>query len=114
MENILEVRNLTKKYKDVGIENITFNVPKGSIVGFIGRNGAGKTTTIKTILDISKKDSGEVVILGDSKLTIETKNNIGVAFDGDTFPEILNIVKLNKILKNIYKNWNEEVFFKYV
>lgn len=114
MENILEVRNLTKKYKDAGIENINFNVPKGSIVGLIGRNGAGKTTTIKTILDISKKDSGEVVILGDSKLTIETKNNIGVVFDGDTFPEILNIVKLNKMLKNIYKNWNEEVFFKYV
>ena len=85
MENILEVRNLTKKYKDAGIENINFNVPKGSIVGLIGRNGAGKTTTIKIILDISKKDSGEVVILGDSKLTIETKNNIGVVFDGDTF-----------------------------
>lgn len=114
MENILEVRNLTKKYKDAGIENINFNVPKGSIVGLIGRNGAGKTTTIKTILDISKKDSGGVVILGDSELTIETKNNIGVVFDGDTFPEILNIIKLNKILKNIYKNWNEEVFFKYV
>ena len=53
MENILEVRNLTKKYKDVGIENITFNAPKGSIVGFIGRNGAGKTTLIRIILSLA-------------------------------------------------------------
>ena len=113
MENILEIKNLTKKYKDAGIYDISFNVPKGSIVGLIGRNGAGKTTTIKTLLDISKKDSGEVYILGDNSLSIETKNNIGVVFDGDTFPEGLNIKKLNKILKEIYKNWNEELFFSY-
>lgn len=113
MNNILEVKNLTKKYKDTGIENINFNVPKGSIVGLIGRNGAGKTTTIKTILDIAKKDSGEVIILGDNKFKDETKNYIGVVFDGDTFPDNLNITKLNKILRNIYKNWNEEKYFNY-
>lgn len=114
MQNILEIKNLTKKYKDNGIYDISFNVPKGSIVGLIGRNGAGKTTTIKTILDISKKDSGEVYILGNNTLDIETKNNIGVVFDGDTFPEVLNIKKLNKILKLIYKNWDENKFFEYV
>ncbi|WP_317366511.1 ABC transporter ATP-binding protein [uncultured Tyzzerella sp.] len=114
MDNVLEVKNLTKKYKDVGIENISFNVPKGSIVGLIGRNGAGKTTTIKTILDIAKKDSGEVVILGDSDINEKIKNNIGVVFDGDTFPETLTVKNLNNILKNIYKNWNEELYFKYV
>lgn len=113
MNNILEVKNLTKKYKDAGIENINFNVPKGSIVGLIGRNGSGKTTTIKTILDIAKKDSGEVIILGDNQLKDETKNYIGVVFDGDTFPDNLNITKLNKILKNIYENWNEEKYFNY-
>mgnify|MGYP001859729310 FL=1 len=113
MNNILEVKNLTKKYKDAGIENINFNVPKGSIVGLIGRNGSGKTTTIKTILDIAKKDSGEVIILGDNQLKDESKNYIGVVFDGDTFPDNLNITKLNKILKNIYENWNEEKYFNY-
>lgn len=113
MESVLEVRNLTKKYKDAGIENITFNVPKGSIVGLIGRNGAGKTTTIKTILDISKKDSGQVVILGEENLEDSLKNDIGVVFDGDVFPNELNIIYINNILKNIYKNWNEELFFKY-
>ena len=115
MDNVLEIKNLTKKYKDnVGIENISFNVPKGSIVGLIGRNGAGKTTIIKTILDIIKKDSGEIKIVGQDKLEDHIKNNIGVVFDGDTFTESLNLIKLNNILKNIYVNWNEEVYFKYI
>ena len=113
MQNVLEVKNLTKKYKDAGIENINFNVPKGSIVGLIGRNGAGKTTIIKTILDITKKDSGEVIILDDNTFSIKTRNDIGVVFDGDTFHDSLNIIKLNKILKNIYKDWNEEKYFNY-
>ena len=115
MDNVLEIKNLTKKYKDnAGIENISFNVPKGSIVGLIGRNGAGKTTIIKTILDIIKKDSGEIKIVGQDKLEDHTKNNIGVVFDGSTFTESLNLIKLNNILKNIYVNWNEEVYFKYI
>ena len=115
MDNVLEIKNLTKKYKDnAGIENISFNVPKGSIVGLIGRNGAGKTTIIKTILDIIKKDSGEIKIVGQDKLEDYTKNNIGVVFDGDTFTESLNLIKLNNILKNIYVNWNEDFYFKYV
>lgn len=115
MDNVLEIKNLTKKYKDnVGIENISFNVPKGSIVGLIGRNGAGKTTIIKTILDIIKKDSGEIKIVGQDKLEDHIKNNIGVVFDGDTFTESLNLIKLNNILKNIYVNWNEDLYFKYV
>ena len=115
MDNVLEIKNLTKKYKDnVGIENISFNVPKGSIVGLIGRNGAGKTTIIKTILDIIKKDSGEIKIVGQDKLEDYTKNNIGVVFDGNTFTESLNLIKLNNILKNIYVNWNEDLYFKYV
>ena len=115
MDNVLEIKNLTKKYKDnAGIENISFNVPKGSIVGLIGRNGAGKTTIIKTILDIIKKDSGEIKIVGQDKLEDHIKNNIGVVFDGSTFTESLNLIKLNNILKNIYVNWNEEVYFKYI
>lgn len=114
MENVLEIKNLTKKYKDAGIENICFNVPCGSIVGLIGRNGAGKTTIIKTILDIAKKDSGEITILGDKTYSKETRSKIGVVFDGDTFPEALNIKKLNNILKCIYKNWEEKKFFELV
>lgn len=51
MENSILVRNVCKRYDDFFLENVSFNVPKGRIVGFIGENGAGKSTTINIILD---------------------------------------------------------------
>ena len=59
MNNVLEINNITKDYKKFKIDNISFNLPKGYIMGFIGANGAGKTTTIKLILNMIKRDSGE-------------------------------------------------------
>ena len=52
MENILEIKNLSKKYKGFELKNVNIKLPKGMIMGFIGENGAGKTTTIKSILNI--------------------------------------------------------------
>jgi len=60
MENILEVKNLSKKYTGFELKNISFELPKGMIMGFIGENGAGKTTTIKSILNIIGNYKGEV------------------------------------------------------
>lgn len=54
MENNIEVKNLNKEYEGFSLKDISFNIPKGSIVGLIGENGAGKTTTIKSILNIIK------------------------------------------------------------
>ena len=59
-ENILEVRNLNKNYKGFKLKDINLTLPKGMIMGLIGENGAGKTTTIKSILNLTKVDSGEV------------------------------------------------------
>ena len=64
MENIMEIQNLAKHYKDFSLKNISLNLPKGSIMGFIGENGAGKSTTIKLILNIISRDSGKVKIFG--------------------------------------------------
>ena len=64
MENILEVKNLSKKYTGFELKNISFELPKGMIMGFIGENGAGKTTTIKSILNIIGNYKGEVKIFG--------------------------------------------------
>ena len=63
MNNVLEINNITKDYKKFKIDNISFNLPKGYIMGFIGANGAGKTTTIKLILNMIKRDSGEIKVL---------------------------------------------------
>ncbi len=64
MENILEVKKLSKKYDGFELKNINIELPKGTIMGFIGENGAGKTTTIKSVLNIIKRDSGEIKIFG--------------------------------------------------
>ena len=116
MENILEIKNLSKKYKEFELKDINFSLPKGVIMGFVGENGAGKTTTIKSILNLIKKDSGEIKIFG-SKLEDnekEIKENIGVLLDDSFLSEYLSPVDLNKIMKNIYKNWDEKLYFKYI
>ena len=59
MENILEVKNLSKKYNNFELKNINFNLPKGMIMGLIGENGAGKSTTIKSILNLINTNIGE-------------------------------------------------------
>ena len=63
-ENAIEIKDLTKRYDGFTLDKVSFNVPKGSIMGFIGQNGAGKTTTINAILNIVKKDEGEIKLLG--------------------------------------------------
>ena len=116
MENILEIKNLSKKYKEFELKDINFSLTKGVIMGFVGENGAGKTTTIKAILNLIKKDSGEIKIFG-SKLEDnekEIKENIGILLDDSFLSEYLSPVDLNKIMKNIYKNWDEKLYFKYL
>ncbi len=116
MENILEVKNLCKKYDNFELKNVSFNLPKGMIMGFIGENGAGKTTTIKAILNIIKPDKGFVKVFGlnidqdDAKI----KEDIGVVLDDMFFPEVLTPNDINNAMKGIYKNWDEKMFQDYL
>lgn len=116
MENILEVKKLSKKYDGFELKNINIELPKGTIMGFIGENGAGKTTTIKSVLNIIKRDSGEIKIFGldNIKNEREIKEDIGVVLDDSFLSEYLNPKDINKIMKNIYKKWDEELYFKYI
>lgn len=116
MENILEIKDLSKKYDGFELKNINIKLPKGTIMGFIGENGAGKTTTIKLILNIIKKNEGEIKIFGLDNIKEEKriKEDIGVVLDDSFLSEYLNPLDINKIMKNIYKNWDEELYFKYI
>ncbi|MCI6001911.1 MAG: ABC transporter ATP-binding protein [Tenericutes bacterium] len=116
MENILEIKDLSKKYDGFELKNINIKLPKGTIMGFIGENGAGKTTTIKLILNIIKKNEGEIKIFGLDNIKEEKriKEDIGVVLDDSFLSEYLNQLDINKIIKNIYKNWDEELYFKYI
>lgn len=110
----LKITNITKKYDDFLLDKVSFNVPKGNIVGLIGENGAGKSTTLNSILDIIERDSGDVFILDSEKNKISnaTREKIGVVFDGNNFPEDLTPQKLNNVLKAIYSNWEEKKFYE--
>lgn len=114
-ENAIEINGLTKKYDGFTLDNVNFSVPKGSIMGFIGQNGAGKTTTIKAILNIISKDSGTIKMLGLDNIEneLEIKEQIAVVFDELPIHDALNIKNINIIMRDIFKQWDETVFFGY-
>ena len=114
MYNALEIKGLSKEYKDFRLDNVSFEVPSGSIVGLIGENGSGKTTIIKLILNMIKKNGGEVTVLGKNKGISDIKNEIGVVMDEPGFPGFLNAKEINRIMKNIFSNWSEDTFFGYL
>ena len=114
MENILEVKNLSKKYDKFELKDVSFELPKGMIMGLIGENGAGKTTTIKAILDIIKNYQGEIKIFGIDNKEYDIKKDISVVLDDMFFPEILTPNDINIIMKDIYKNWDSVIYFKYL
>ena len=77
-DNCIVVQGLSKSFGDFLLDNVSFNVPTGRIVGFIGENGAGKSTTIKLILNELKRDAGHIEVFGRDNTNSSFKNDIGV------------------------------------
>ena len=114
--NALEVKNISKSYERFKLENISMELPQGSIMGLIGENGAGKSTLIKAILDLIKKDSGEVLFYGkplDGSQT-DLKEEIGVVFDTIHFHEMLNAEQIGNISALTYQHWNADLYQEYL
>ena len=116
MTNIVEIKGLCKSYtkktsdiSDFALKDITFNVPKGYIMGFIGPNGAGKTTVIKLILQIKQKDAGIITVFGKEEMQNE---HIGVVMDSPHFPGEWTLMEVEKALSPFYKSWDKERFAK--
>ena len=133
-ENIIEIKNVTKRYEGFCLDNISFTVPAGSITGFIGQNGAGKTTTIKSILNLTSIDSGEIKLFGLDHIKDETavKERIAVVFDELPFHEVLtpkkprgdlfrhiqkmeyrNILCISKAFRSSGRSKDRQVFKRY-
>lgn len=114
VKNVIELKNVTKDYGDFKLDNVSFAVPEGTVCGFIGQNGAGKTTTINLIKDVIRRDSGDITLFGEpvNKDTAYLREDIGVVFDEMGFHEFMTGRDINIMMKNIYKNWDEEVFFE--
>ena len=115
MKNILEIKNLSKKYQDFTLDNISFSLPCGCIMGLIGENGAGKSTTIKLILDLIRTDGGEITVLGQDlhRSGKQLKEKIGVVMDECCFPENLNLKDISKIMGATYQGWQKDLFSRY-
>ena len=115
-ENAIEIKDLTKKYDGFTLDSISFAVPKGCIMGFIGQNGAGKTTTIRALLNIIKTDGGTINMLGLDHIKDEytIKEQIAAVFDEIPFHESFNAHQVNIMFRGLYSNWNEEQFFSYL
>lgn len=111
MKNIIEITDLVKKYDTFTLGELSLQIPKGEIIGLIGENGAGKTTLIKTILGIVAPTSGSISILTNKDAT---SKEIGVVLDNMFFPEILTPNDIDSIMKDIYHNWDESLYFSYL
>ncbi len=115
MDVCLEVSNLTKRYEGFRLENVSFSLPKGMIMGIVGENGAGKSTTINGILDLIHPDEGTVTFWG-KKLSADNrlKEDIGIVFDGMNFSELLTVKQAGRVAAAAYKQWDNHLFHNYI
>jgi ABC-2 type transport system ATP-binding protein len=116
MENVVELKNVTKNFKGFSVKNMDLQVKQGFVTGFIGANGAGKSTTIKMIMNLLKPDAGEVKLFGLDYSTHEKeiKERIGFVYDGNVFFEGMNLKDIKRIVGPAYKRWNDTLFNQYV
>ena len=108
----IRVSNLCKDYGSFQLKNVSFNLPQGCIMGLIGENGAGKSTTLKLLLNLLKKDGGEIALFGldPAKQEHKIKEQIGVVFDENFFHDVLRAKDIPSIMRPIYANWDDRLY----
>lgn len=107
MNNMIEIEHLTKRFPGFALQDVTFALPQGFIMGFIGPNGAGKTTTIKMILNMLARDQGAIRVFGRDNRTDEAaiKERIGVVFDQPFYVEEWTLHTVARALAPFYRTW---------
>lgn len=112
MDDILAISNLSKSYDDFVLGDINFSLQEGTILGLIGPNGAGKSTTIKLLMNMLKRDSGEIRVFGlDYKSSeIEIKNKIGYVGEEQYFYDDKKVKWIGKFVSSFFKGWDEDKF----
>lgn len=113
--NALEIKSLRKEYEEFTLQDVSFEIPQGYIMGFVGENGAGKTTTIKAMLNVISKNGGTVNILGldMDQNELEIKRQIGYV-SGDNFYPKKTLLEVTKVYKRFFDNWDEELYQSYL
>ena len=101
------VTDLCKSFGSFKLDHVSFRVPQGRIVGFVGENGAGKTTTIRLILNELSPDAGDITVLGKSSTSDTARQDVGVVFDTCHFHDVFTARMVGKMLSGIYATWDE-------
>lgn len=116
MENLVQVKNMTKRMKGFSLNNLNFDIKKGYITGFIGPNGAGKTTTIRCLMNLINIDRGQITLFGQTHMdnTKDIKQRIGFVFDENYYYEDLTIEQNKRVVAPFYENWSDERFYHYI
>ena len=114
MNNVIEVLNLRKEYKNFLLDNISFSVPGGFVCGFIGENGAGKTTTLKLILGMVRKAGGSIKLFGKTADDVSLKEDIGVLFEQPYYQEDWTPIDVEKSMRLFYKKWSSKAFHQHL
>jgi ABC-2 type transport system ATP-binding protein len=116
--NILELQDVTKTFSNSQfcLDKVSFELPYGAIMGFVGENGAGKTTTISCIINALKKDNGIIRLFGRelSDEDIDLKEKIGVVYDASNFSGSLTPSNLSNIMQGVYRQWDNSLFKKHM
>lgn len=109
---LLSVKNLTKQYEKFKLEDVSFSLDRGYIMGFIGRNGAGKTTTIKTMLNLAHADSGQVFMMGEEFFSHEKecKQKIGLVLGGVSYYPKKKLRTIANVTRRFYTQWDESAY----
>ena len=114
--NVLTVKGLCKSYPSFTLKEVSFALPQGTVMGFIGRNGAGKSTTLKSILGLVHPDKGQVTFMEQDVAQNEQymKENIGVVLGGIDFYAQKKIKTITDVTRRFYPNWEEEKYRHYL
>ncbi|MDO5603386.1 MAG: ABC transporter ATP-binding protein [Oscillospiraceae bacterium] len=115
MTNAIQVSGLCKNYRDFQLRDVSFCLPTGSIMGFIGENGAGKTTTLASILGLVHTDGGNIQILGRDprQCRMQLNQEIGAVLDNSFFYEGMRPRDIDKVMARIQPGWSHETFSQY-
>lgn len=115
MKNAIEINGLQKTYGDFTLDIPSLTLPSGCILGLIGENGAGKSTTIRLLLNLIRREAGEITVLGETVGTAgfeKIKEDLGVVFDEPGFPPALTGNEIGRVLRYAYQNWDNETYEK--